>query len=241
MRQLSSVEQIEDVAVKVHRCVIEMQQRIGELAKLHAMVLPSHITRQTAVLSEEARNKMSDLSSRLDDLAQLPRAPGGSVPKLNIRTLHPDAGFPGKSPRQNRIRSSHPQVTVSLRAMNLWQNIPQLHACYLAAASSDWALLLTAHRVKKDDVRLTCVSLNHWSAFLRHCKAYIKLGISRNLSKQAFDMALNIKEFTFDEYRVNFFGFCQVKERIPRNDDDNLQKLFDGSSVTIRWFSILHV
>jgi hypothetical protein len=197
--QLPVLEHIDAVALQLHRCVIEMRQRIDELNKMHASVSDDVHRRE--------KNAPS-FSLHFPTQPQMERQSPSSASRLRIS--QPNSAQLRGSPLANRIKSVHPAAAAARPGIALWQCVPQLHPCFVAVADGDWSLLLTVEQVKKADITSKYVTLVNWHMFLRHCKAYKKLGFSQSASKQAFDMAL-LSEGRDSEFRVNFFGFCQVR------------------------------
>jgi hypothetical protein len=213
--QLPVLEHIDSVAVQLHQCVTEMRQRIDELTKLQAFTSPSNATCKIAALSNDAHKPKRSVPHPILELERH-RIPDFSSSNLST-TLRPSisqhhVAQMHKSPLASRIKSLYHSgtVTAAQHGMTLWQGVPELHPSFVAVADGDWSMLLTVQQVQKEDIRTKCVSLSNWNAFLRHSKAYTKLGITQHLSKQAFKLALIGKRLTHDECRVNFYGFCQV-------------------------------
>ena len=213
--QIPALEQIDAIAMQVHRHVMEMHERIENLAQMHSPSLPPNVTHRIHSISADVHKKLLEMSQQMDALAQ--KLPQFRVPRLMIPTLPPHVLPAGdmplkNSPLKSRVKSARPAVAVAGggRGITLWDSVPQLHACFVAIADGDSSLLLTVQQVKKEDIRSKCVSLSRWNGFLRQQKAYTKLGFDKNLCVQAFQLALNCNGCAFDETRVNFFGFCQV-------------------------------
>jgi hypothetical protein len=198
--QLPVLEQIDAVAVQVQRCVMEMRQRIVELAHMQAPIeLPPSVADLTP------QNGMSDTAVHPEQ--QLPQP---LVPPSRPRGFRP-AALTASSPR-TRVSGIRLGAASEQRGVALWDSVAQLHPCFVAVADGDWSHLLTVQHVKKDDVRLKGVSLRLWTAFLRHSKAYRKLGFTQHVGSRVFELALHTSGFALDEHRVNFYGFCQVNK-----------------------------
>ncbi len=216
--QLPALKQLDVVAVQLHRCVTEMRQRIDELSgtptEMRAFSLPSEVSRQIAGISVDVQKREWEAPlPNIDSLARQ-QAERLSAPKSSRSTLRPHVSQLNdaqqrQSPLANRVKNVCTAVHATPRGMMVWQGVPHLHPCFVAVAEGDYSLLLSVQQVKKED-KSKCVSLNNWNSFLRHSKAFTKLGISQNVSKHAFELALLNKSFAHDEYRVNFYGFCQV-------------------------------
>ena len=214
--QIPALEQIDAIAMQVHRHVMEMHERIENLAQMHSPSLPPNVSHRIHSISADVHKKILEMSQQMDALAQ--KLPQFRVPRLMIPTLPPHVIPAGdmplkNSPLKSRVKSARPTVAAASggRGITLWDSVPQLHACFVAIADGDSSLLLTVQQVKKEDIRSKCVSLSRWNGFLRQQKAYTKLGFDKNLCVQAFQLALNCNGCAFDETQVNFFGFCQVR------------------------------
>ena len=200
--QLPVLEHIDAVALQLHRCVTEMRARIDELNKM----LPS--------VSDDVQKSEKNAPNFSLHFPTQPQMEQLHVPQSPSSTSRPRISQPNSarlrvSPLANRIKSVVPAGTTR-PGISLWQCVSQLHPCFVAVADGDWSLLLTVEHVKKADIRSKYVSLVNWHTFLRHCKAYKKLGFSQSASKKAFDMAL-LSDRRDDECSVNFFGFCQAR------------------------------
>jgi hypothetical protein len=198
--RLPVLEQIEAVAVQVQRCVMEMRQRIVELAQMHE--LPPSVADITAP------NGMSNFAVYPEQQLLQPLVPPFFSPS-RPRGFRPDAPS-SSSPRTSRVSGIRLGAASEPRGVALWDSVAQLHPCFVAVADGDWSHLLTVQHVKKDDVRLKGVSLRLWTAFLRHSKAYRKLGFTQHVGSRVFELALHTSGCALDEHRVNFYGFCQV-------------------------------
>ena len=201
--QLPVLDQIDAAAVQVQRCVMEMRQRIVELAHMHAPQLPPSLADVTA------QNGLSNFAVYPEQQLPQPLVPPFFSPPSRPRGLPPDA-LTSSSPRTSRVSSIRLAAASDPRGVALWDSVAQLHPCFVAVADGDWSHLLTVKHVKKDDVRLKGVSLRLWTAFLRHAKAYRKLGVTQHVGGRVFELALRASGFALDEHRVNFYGFCQV-------------------------------
>jgi hypothetical protein len=205
------LDQLDAAAAEAHRCVVEMRQRIEELAKIHQIMMPAstvgHLdgTLARAYSVETAKLHQVDVlahqTPRQRHVAVDPTLPP-QVPRLDVLPLR-------ASPLKNRVVSAR-STAANNRVSTLWDGVPQLHPCFVAIADGEWSHLLTVEHLKKEDIRTKCVSLTSFTAFLRHCKAYIKLGFAQNASEQAFKKALRSSGCAYDDHRVNFYGFCQV-------------------------------
>ena len=143
-----------------------------------------------------------------EQYAAMDPAPRPHVPRLDDIPLR---ASPLKNNRTKSMRCDPMRLHGCLSLLALWDGVPQLHACFVAVADGDYSHLLTVQQLKKEDIRTKCVSLNSFTAFLRHCKAYTKLRFGQKVPGQAFELALRSSGCAFDEHRVNFYGFCQVR------------------------------